>query len=191
MFGLKPPQSIFVHADSFLKTVMHLAKEPSDPGFDPACFAALVTNSAFAAELYFKCLIEMETGQSVAKVHNLEHLFLKLSEGRQDEIAKRFDEATAKHPGYDLSNIPSEMSKRIERHPQTFREILTAGAEAFVEWRYLYQDDESTSLFALFPLPDILRTLIVEQKPEWDKFQIKLTRLASALSTSHAQNTQE
>jgi len=188
MFGLKPPQSIFVHGDGFFKAAISMNKNPSDSGFDPFCFAALVTNSAFASELYLKCLIHLESGQLIKDEHNLHKLFQKLSEKTQQEIEGPFNAELAKAATYDLSQA-SEQSKRvISSRPKTLREALKVGGKAFVEWRYLYEYGE-TGHFGLFPLPAILRNTILSRKPDWANFGFKLQRIGGVLPTSLAQKT--
>ncbi len=188
MFGLKPPQSIFVHADGFLKATISLNKSPDHPQFDPFTFAALVTNSAFASELYLKCLIQIETGQMIKHEHNLYTLFRKLPGKTQQEIEELFNTELAKQVKHDVNRAPADAQKAIADRPTAFRQILRVGGQAFVEWRYLYETD-NTAPFGLFPLPEILRKVILIRKPEWANFGFTVRRLDSPVPTSPAQKT--
>ncbi len=181
MFNLKIPQNIFVHADGFLKAGTPVSDPPH-----PLDMIPLVTNNAFAAELYLKCLIHVETGQLIKAEHNLQKLFSKLPEKTQTEIEKRFDAEISKGPEMDRSNASEELKEAARSRPASLRAALKEGADAFVEWRYLYEDNLSKNFFALFPLPAILRYVILERKPDWAKFQITMTKIASPLSTSPA-----
>jgi HEPN domain-containing protein len=182
MFNLKPPQSIFVHADGFLKAANYLnAPQPNGAPMDPLCFAALVTNSAFASELYLKCLIQLDSGQQVIKEHNLRKLFAKLTPATQKDLESRFDLLLAKQPAYDESKMTAEMRDAASKRPTTFRETLRSGADAFTEWRYLYENDGFSNPFGLFPLPSLLRTVILERQPEWGQFVVKMEKIADAV----------
>lgn len=187
MFGIKIPQSIFVHADGFLR-----ASAPKSDPPNPYDMAALVTNSAIASELYLKCLIHLETGQLVKNQHNLKKLFGMLRQETQEMIQARFDAALGKQKEYDYSNTPVELKEDAQavaqNMPKNLKEALKKGAGAFVEWRYLYEDEsESGNPFSLFYLPSLLRAVILERKPEWGMFGFKMTKVAPVLSTSRAQ----
>jgi len=182
MFNLKAPQSIFVHATGFHKATEALqAGGPGTPAFDPLCFCAMVTNSAFACELYLKCLIQMTTGQSYFKQHDLRKLFATLPDPIQAEIEKRFD--AIEIPEYDLSNASKEVQEVAANRRNNFRTTLKDGAKAFESWRYMYEFEKDTDLnaYGLFPLPPILRAIILEREPMWAHFQIKLTKIGSRI----------
>lgn len=187
MFGLQIPQSIFVHADGFLRA----GTAKSDPP-NPYDMTALVTNSAMASELYLKCLIHIETGQLVKKQHNLKQLFALLPEAARLNIQQRFDSGMAKQPAYDYSGLPEEERKKYEtiaaNMPKNLIDALRKGADAFVEWRYLYEDESGNGPpFSLFGLPHILRSVILERKPEWANFRFNMKQIASVPPTSRAQ----
>lgn len=187
MFNLKIPQSIFAHADGFLKTVSILHTDPPNP----LCLTAIVVNSAFASELYLKCLLHIETGKLFKGQHDLGKLFAKLSAATQAEIEGPFDEQLSRGPKYDFSGASKEAQEAAVRQPKNLRDALRAGREAFVEWRYLYEIDDLTqaNFFSLFPLPDILRVVILRKRPEWGRFRITMTKIADALPTSPVQKT--
>ncbi len=188
MFNLQIPQSIFVHADSFLKA----SQSKTDPPH-PYDIIAMVTSSAFANELYLKCLLHIETGQLFKSQHNLRKLFLKLNEQTQTEIERRFDAEMAKQKPYDYSDAPDpELAKKISAmRPMTLRAALKEGADAFIEWRYLYETAGDSSVFNLFALPPILREAILARRPEWARFTIKATKVGSVQPTSPVQKTPE
>jgi hypothetical protein len=185
MFNLKAPQSIFVHADGFLKASMTLeAGGPGSADFNPLCFAATVTNSAFAIVLYLKCLIQITTGQSFFKQHDLKKLFLKLPEDVKAEIAKQFN--ALPQPQYDMTNAPKEMQEAVAKRAKDFSEALKESARAFESWRYMYEFEKSDDLdaYSLFPLPPILRAVILERQPQWARFGFKLTKLGSTIPST-------
>jgi hypothetical protein len=190
MFNLKMPQSIFAHADGFLKAASKLHGDP--PG---DAFAALVINSAFACELYLKCLIHLETGQLFKDEHDLKKLFSKLSAGTQASIETKFD-AAFKLPDYDLSKVPEHMRESAEQaiamQPKNLREALKAGGSAFVRWRYLYEDEtgKTSDIYSLFSRPGILRIEILTRKPEWALFRMTMQKFGDSRPTSPAPKKQ-
>lgn len=179
MFGLKMPQSIFVQGDGFLRA----GTPKSDPPH-PYDMTALATNCGFACELYLKCLIHLKTGQLVKNQHNLSKLFAMLPKEIQSTIEQRFNDVMAKQNGYDFSSASEEDKKVvqavIQSLPKNFAEALKIGGDAFIEWRYLYENESGTSNpFSLFPLPSILRAVILDHKPEWGNFSIKMTKIGN------------
>lgn len=145
----------------------------------------MVTNSAFASELHLKCLILLETGQLVKSQHNLRKLFSKLRGKTQNAIETQFNEEMAKAPA-----IGAEAKTQLggKKPPRTLREALKEGAEAFVTWRYVYEND-NLQFFGLFPLPQILDGIILDQKPQWKDFKLTLAMLPNAPPASPAEKT--
>lgn len=101
---------------------------------------------------------------------------MKLPDALQANIEKRFN--AIEQPKYDLSNASKEFQEAAAKRPTNFREILKAGADAFEAWRYLYEFEKDTDLnaYGLFPLPHILREIIVEREPQWARWGIRLTK---------------
>jgi len=176
--NLSPPQSIFVHADGFLTAARSLQNPSGGPPFNPFCAPAIVTNLAFSTELYLKCLLQVETKQVVKEGHNLQKLFLMLPEQIRQEIEIVFNAVMAKAPAVDLSSLPKDAQTAAAKQPKNLLDALKAGGNAFVEWRYLYEFDENANAFGLFPLPEILRNIILKRKPEWAHFSIQMKKIA-------------
>ena len=145
----------------------------------------MVTNSAFASELYLKCLVLLETGQLMKAQHNLRKLFSKLRGKTQNAIETQFNEEMAKAPA-----IGAEAKTQLggKEPPRTLREALKEGGEAFIKWRYMYEND-NLQFFGLFPLPPILDGIILVQKPGWKDFKLTLAMLPNAPPTSPVQKT--
>jgi hypothetical protein len=173
MYNLSLEQSIYVQAKGFHRAADSLAFGLDK---DPFRATAVVTNSAFASELYLKCLIILETGQLIKNQHDLRKLFLKLHEDTQKAIERNFDQEMAKAP--EISEA-AKVRTGGRKPPRTLREALTQGGDAFIKWRYLYED-ESLEFFALFPLPKFLEQTILTRKPEWRDFQLTLAKLPDA-----------
>jgi HEPN domain-containing protein len=185
MYGLNLDQSIYVHARGFHQASEYLATTLGKP--NPMAGAAVVINSAFASELYIKCLILLEKGQLIKDQHDLGKLFRQLHADTQTMIETPFDAEMARGP--EISDATKAMLG-ARRPPRTLREALAEGADAFVRWRYLYETDDSRHrFFALFPLPKILNAVILGRKPGWSNFAISLARLPDAPPTSHVPRT--
>ncbi len=70
-----------------------------------------------------------------------------------------------------MSRLPPDAQAAMLKQPKNLIEALKAGGNAFIEWRYLYEVDESNrNIFSLFPLPAILRDVIA--RPTFTGFQV-------------------
>jgi hypothetical protein len=187
VFGLKPPHSIFIHASGFQKMASTIILDPDKPNFDPLCSSAVVTNMAFAIELYLKCLIHLETGQLIKSEHNLRKLFARLTKETQKEIEAQFN-AGQKSPDYDLSNAPEHIKTMNAKLPKNLQEALKVGGDAFIEWRYLYENADGNP-FSLFALPSILNASILKRKPEWRTFRLTKVKVGDVKPTSPVPKT--
>src|SRR5262249_11092561 len=91
------PANIFIVADQFrhASKILHLTLsgemtiEGQRVPFDVQ--VPMVTYSAFALELYLKCLIAMETRTKPPGIHDLDKLFKKLNSDTQVKIRRHFD----------------------------------------------------------------------------------------------------
>jgi hypothetical protein len=117
--------------------------------------------SVFATELYFKCLLCLETG-GVPQTHNLKTLFDALL----PKTRKRLQEL------WDI-DIRKPERQKVLAHIRTFPDghklredlpgALKLGADAFRELRYIYETQRSYFLLADFP--NLLRAVILERIP--------------------------
>jgi len=179
MFNLPLDHSIYVQARGFQKT----AELANTKQGGMICLTAVITCAAFASELYLKCLILLETGQLMKGEHNLRKLFSKLPDDTQQRVERTFNAITA--PRFQNSD-----DFYGARQPKSFRDALKHGAEAFINWRYIYEANQ-TDFFALFSLPKILCDMIDERKPAWKHFNPQLVRVEKTQSTSLVLKTQE
>lgn len=127
----------------------------------PAGFAYTV-NLAFAAEVYLKVLAHLEHGEPHLDTHNLRDLYLDLRPETQKSIKKAWNK---KYRG-NLDNWAGmDLPKEI-RPPRTFQEALDLSARAFVDVRYVTDDDTPVHFF-MSKLPGLARNLILEKEPDW------------------------
>lgn len=121
----------------------------------------MVICSAFSLELYLKCLIRIEGGES-ENLHDLEKLFLKLTPESQKTVRACYE---AQRPNLDtmfatVKGVPT---------PKTdFDFVLHASAKAFEHFRYAFEglvkDQEG---WMAGPICDCVRGRIVELQPDW------------------------
>jgi hypothetical protein len=163
--GLEPLK-IFVHASHFHESDHRLRNTvPLDQPKQLVLIAhpSLVL-SVFASELYLKCLLCVETGL-VPETHNLKLLFGKLLPLTQHRLEELWD-ADVRRPEraklFDfIRTLPEGKSLRLD-----LRHLLDIGANAFIEFRYVYEGKRS--YFLLSDFPDLLRKVIIERFPAWE-----------------------
>jgi hypothetical protein len=110
-------------------------------------------------ELYLKALILQETGIE-AKGHNLEKLFLMLPRGTQLRIQFAYD-----HP--PPLNAAYREGMRQHGFPTDFGECLSLSKNAFVEQRYLYEDQNKNSSMLLDDILSSVREYIYLAYKDW------------------------
>lgn len=130
--------------------------------------------AALALELYFKCLIALETGENPPRGHNLEKLFNKISKDGQTNIRQRFDnpqlpsEIDQRNQIKNLPNVPDDIDRTFN-----FDGILRRSARAFERFRYVYETsvpgDELTSWEAGYVIYCTRLHIIQDHRPEWGR----------------------
>jgi hypothetical protein len=120
--------------------------------------------SAFASELYLKCLLNVETGKR-AHGHHLRKLFYQLSRASREDIETRWNSYTATPLRQRTYNAILALTGQDIQ--QDLDWTLVQGSEAFTELRYMHESDDLKTKFFLGDFPDILRDRILVLKPEW------------------------
>jgi hypothetical protein len=168
----RPPKAqhncfkIFEHASRFHESDHRLRNTvPADrPDQLPLVAHPSMVLSAFASELYLKCLLCLETGKA-PQTHNLKTLFDAL----KPETKRRLEEL------WD-AEIRTPKRQKVLDHIRTLPErdklrtdlpsVLKLGANAFQELRYFYEAKQS--FFLLSDFPNLLRAVILERMPWWE-----------------------
>src|SRR5260370_30188901 len=158
---LKPPPNtfdVFAHARRFLSTEQYLSNGPGDNNWRLNIALPTLVLSAFAAELFLKCLLILETGEAPANIHLLHVLFRRVSHKRQQRINELWDlEARPKILEIALKeNLPLDLPGALSKCSRAFERI-----------RYGYEDNWSNVIYYIADLPRITHNVIVEIKPEW------------------------
>ena len=110
--------------------------------------------SAFASELYLKCIVCIETGE-LAHGHHLKNLYRRIEPNTRHSIEEKWDE-------YVSSPLKQRLYKAlasINGHPipVDLDWTLSEGSSAFASLRYLHEVDDLKTKFLLGDFPNILR----------------------------------
>lgn len=122
----------FESAGSFLTVAEGLSKDLV--GIVAGKMYPCVVNGAFACELFLKAIIGASDPNGVPKSHKLKDLFLKLDQVTQKSIKAEY-EASSYFPLCSL---------------------LDEADNAFVEWRYAYEQEVQSHYIALIELGRVL-----------------------------------
>jgi hypothetical protein len=161
------PFRIFEHASHFHESDRRLSGSAPPDRPDLALLIAHPTMvlSAFASELYLKCLLCAETGR-VPPQHNLKSLFRLLQPLTRRRLEDLWDEdirRPARAKVMDLiRTLPGGERLRLD-----LPYAIDVGANSFIELRYIYENLAGT-YFLLHDFPNLLRKVILERFPDWE-----------------------
>jgi len=150
-------RDIFNHACRFLGADQLLRKVGAPgSGWELTVAPPTMVLSAFAAELFLKCLLVLETG-AAQPTHRLDVLFKRVSHKRQRKIQELW-EADCRPKLMPLCralNLPSDLSN-----------ALVKCGSAFENLRYYYEQPDKVAYY-IGDFAWILMRVIVEIEPEW------------------------
>jgi hypothetical protein len=152
------PMKIFIHASHFHESDHRLRNTvPADRPQDvPLVAYPAMVLSAFASELYLKCLLCIETG-GVPKGHNLKKLFDALQPITRLQLENLWDAYVRTPERMKVLNhirtLPGGDKVRLD-----LRFALDIGTGSFIELRYCYEKQSSHFLLGHFPnlLPKVI-----------------------------------
>ena len=105
---------------------------------------------AFAVELYLKALASLGTGLSAVRGHKLNDLFGRLSAQTQTDIATFY-------------------RARTGRNRTDLKGDLRAFAEAFTDWRYIFEGDgKQLRVDLLVAFAQSVYATVRQRHPEWE-----------------------
>jgi hypothetical protein len=156
---------IFEHASHFHESDHRLRYTvPSDrPELIPLVAHPAMVLSAFASELYLKCLLCLE-GRKVPKTHNLKKLFQNLLPDTKGRLETLWEIENRKPERQRVFNVIRTLDGGDKLRVDLLS-VLDLGADAFEELRYICETGRS--IFLLSDFPNLLRTVIIERKPGW------------------------
>jgi hypothetical protein len=154
------PHEIFLHAYHFHECDHRLRKGPSSKDIEEVALIAhpSMMLSAFASELYLKCLLCIEN-HKVPNEHNLKSLFLRLDFPTRKRIEDLWDEDLRRPDRERELNFIRGLPEG-EQLQSDLQNVLGIGGNAFIELRYLYETKRS--YFLLQNFPDMLQKVILE-----------------------------
>ncbi len=178
------PLKIYMNAERYriAYLVMRIAGD-KDPNLMTIIASPHMVISAFATELYFKCLLCLEA-KGVPQTHNLKALFRDLAPATRARIEELW-----KVHARTLEDLWSVMEQTLGKTvPRDFATLIDISSSAFNELRYLHED--SSGAFMVGDLPPILRTVILERQPLWASVRhAPPTSLPRGTLTQHANQT--
>jgi hypothetical protein len=152
------PKSVFQLACKFAATEMDVRRSDNPRATFMASPAMVL--SAFAIELFLKCLLLLE-GNELDRTHTLNVLYRRLSHKQKRRIEEVWEKEA--RPKID------ELHRKVGlRHPTDLPNALVTCAKAFEHMRYGYEDPDR-QVFYLGELPTILWRIILGMRPEWTK----------------------
>lgn len=155
------PLKIYMNAERYRIADRVLRIEGhKDPNLMIAIGAPHMVLSAFASELYLKCLLCLETG-NVPQTHNLKALFRDLKPETKAKIEHLWN---AHAP--ELEELWLTMERTTGNTiPRDLSALLDMSGKAFTELRYAHEDEHTS--FLVGDLPPMLQRIILEQNPAW------------------------
>jgi len=163
--AVEPPYAatIFIQADSFSLAYDMLMSEAVPVQRTLRIGHPAIALSAFASELYLKCLICAETGKA-PRGHYLKELYDLLSPATRKRICAIWDS--------EVVPMRTPMWVRMEavsgsKVPRDLPTNLAESNKAFEKLRYAYEGGLDSVRYNLSDLPTLLRRVILESHPSW------------------------
>jgi hypothetical protein len=161
--------NIFIVAEQFrfaskLATIIPLT-DLAFAGFLPVMPTAAMTCSAFALEVYLKCLVRMER-KPIKRGHGLIALFNQLGRRNQSSI-KRYWRANSEPAREAVEEIYGRDGTPAPKFDFNF--VMTASDDAFVSLRYIYERgvDQAKGWLA-DAVVEGARQTILDKHPDWE-----------------------
>jgi hypothetical protein len=149
-------RQIFDHACRFLGTDQLLRRVAPGSGSEMSIVIPTSVLSAFAAELFLKCLLVIEIGQA-PPIHRLDTLFKQLSRKRQRRIDELWEQ---------LGRPRIKAFCQQHQHPSDLSNALARCGRSFENLRYYYEDPDR-ALYYIGDFAWVLLHAIVEIHPDW------------------------
>jgi hypothetical protein len=157
------PRDVYRQGIRFLVTdVVLRRKVESEPDLEESLKYPGMVISAFASELFLKCL-KLIDGKGTSNSHKLAELFGDLSHDTQALIRAEWDTMLA---------VSEPMYQELERKhrvkiPRDLNTSLAECGEAFMKLRYIYELPKG-STFYITQLPLVLKNVVKKLKPDWE-----------------------
>ncbi len=161
------PYNIFAQAEGFTDASTSMLDASNIPTGNMMMRVVSVATSAFAVELYLKCLIVIE-GKPVPREHNLSRLYAKLSADTQESLQAHYQ---AFLPEY-LPTMVDTRPASVPRGPRDYVSALSNAERKFEQYRYFFEAEGNMTSVALDGALECLliatRESILTIRPDWD-----------------------
>ncbi len=155
MWKSQDPYEIFRIGTMFIESAAILGKYAGGLGIVPS-----VVNRVFGVELYLKAFLTIEK-VPIPHTHNIHTLFNQLSATNRSIVEQYYEEEFAKDPeGAAIRTIKTPFSFDLE-------EVLMNSRNAFVEWRYVFEEDGGLGSYGLGEFQSALHRRLCELQPDW------------------------
>jgi hypothetical protein len=152
------PFQVFNHACRFLGTDQALRQIFGGSDWTTTIAPPTMVLSAFASELFLKCILILETGEAPENIHLLHVLYPRVSHKRRRQIEEMWD-ADARPKLARLS--------QVKNLPTDLPNALFQCSRAFEQLRYAYENQFNNVTYYIGDFAWILMRAIVEIRPEW------------------------
>ncbi len=161
------PKSMFQLANGFHSAYGFLAGHMANHVRQDSRFMRLafpqVVCSAFAAEIYLKCLYRIETGNKIWG-HPLLYLFNALKEENRIIVEANYQKVLKE----DSTGVLAAAQKDDQNLNTDLKENLRIFSSAFEKWRYAYEGGLPSPFF-IPPFTIAIRDRILSIEPSFDK----------------------
>jgi hypothetical protein len=162
-------RKIFNHAERFHWSGERLRTTRDEEIAKMTLIVSMVL-SAFASELYLKCLHCIDSAE-VPPGHNLRDLFASLPILRQQKIRTLWDQLMT-HQATLLDQRDKALGGAVVS--RDFDACIADASHAFEQIRYIYEDDQFR--FNMVDFPRVVRQAILIVHPTWEVKRPKITR---------------
>lgn len=166
--GPVDPSRIFDFARAALKshsgmhqlqaTLMRIGVPWGEPDLMPQ-----IVVSAFTCELYLKTLEALYCGGMITKTHNLHELYIGLPDALRNRLDAEMAAFVQRTPVY--RQAVEHAGGSLDRF--TLPRMLGECADAFVEYRYLFEAPGRTPPWTIEHIPYMLHDFILKDQPAW------------------------
>jgi hypothetical protein len=158
--ALPDPEEIFRHGVRFLYAEDLLRKEAvNNPRTSQLGMMPVMVLSAFAAELFLKCLLILE-GQTPPDSHNLNMLFKRLPHKRKARIEQLWDKFVSDASANFEESERQLSSQEPQNCPGRLRRCIRK------KMRYVYEDPKKVKFYIIHLAPALIN-VILEIRPDW------------------------
>jgi hypothetical protein len=153
------PEQIYYHANRFLGTDQAIRKIfGGNAEWSPTVAPPTMVLSAFAAELYLKCILIIEKEEAPENIHLLHVLYRRLSH----KAKRRIEQLWESDSRPNLATLA-----KMTGAPTDLPNALFRCSAAFEQLRYAYEKNFNNVTYYVGDFPWILARYIAEIRPEW------------------------